>query len=132
MFLASRKGVPRDGDRTSWSIQEESGPPRHSWPPSLRTRSAHGLGQRHRSQFEGFAAATSDSLLSTGYPMTGRRQGREDLVPGIRAEIANGQFKVVGPTGLHRQKAVDPMIPTGYTRADHTPVTGPKPKTIKK
>ena len=111
---------------------------------------------------------------------------------GIRAEIANGQFKVVGSTELHGQKAVEletsvppnseapphvtaarvwvdattylpvqqylrmsngqqdvteytflpptaanlaklrPEIPAGYTRADRTQVTGPKPKTIKK
>ena len=111
---------------------------------------------------------------------------------GIRAEIANGQFKVVGPTELHGQKAVEleisvppsseapphvtaarlwvdattylpmqqylrmsngqqnvtdytylpptaanlaklrPEIPAGYTRADRSQVTGPKPKTIKK
>jgi hypothetical protein len=64
--------------------------------------------------------------------VTGDVRDAEDLVHGIRAEIANGQFKVVGPTGLHRQKAVGPMILTGYTRADRPPVTGPKPKTIKK
>ena len=111
---------------------------------------------------------------------------------GIRAEITNGQFKVVGPTELHGQKTVQleisvppsseapphvtaarlwvdattylpmqqylrmsngqqnvteytflpptaanlaklrPEVPAGYTRADRTQVTGPKPKTVKK
>jgi hypothetical protein len=111
---------------------------------------------------------------------------------GIRAEIANGQFTVIGRTELHGQQAIElkinvppnneapphvtaermwvdattylpmreyqrmsngeqnvtdysflpptagnlaklrPDIPAGYTRADRTQVTGPKPKTIKK
>ena len=104
-------------------------------------------------QFEGFAAGVSDSLLRTGYLMTGDVRGAEDLVQETFLRVARrwNRVRSMDHPAAYARRNLDqsrpgrhqmvpfmmagclrPVIPAGYTRAGRIQVTGPPPKTLKR